>query len=304
MTPDAYTIRETFLDVGDGHTLYIHDWGNKAVKTPIISLHGGPGGRSRDRHKLPYDPRTQRVVFFDQRGCGKSLPYGSLRHNTTQKLIEDIQKITNHLNLKQYIVTGSSWGSCLALAYTLEHPEHVKALVLSGLFTGSQAEIDWIDKGAFRTFYPDAWDRYLAATPQSHRTDPGTYHYQRVMGDSADAARESSYAYATLEGDVLSLDDRHTSEAIDEYDPAPIRIEMHYMQKRCFMPDNYILNNAHQLTNPVWLVQGRYDMVCPPITAYTLSQRLPECELLWTISGHQAEHESQSLIRTIIRQLT
>ena len=79
---------------------------------------------------------------------------------------------------------------------------------------------------------------------------------------------------------------------------------MHYMQKRCFMPDNYILNNAHQLTNPVWLVQGRYDMVCPPITAYTLSQRLPECELLWTISGHQAEHESQSLIRTIIRQLT
>ncbi|HSX04907.1 MAG TPA: alpha/beta fold hydrolase [Candidatus Saccharimonadales bacterium] len=304
MTPDAHTIQETFLEVGDGHTLYVHDWGNRAAKTPIITLHGGPGSQARDSHKRLYDPARQRVIFFDQRGCGRSLPYGSLEHNTTQQLIEDISKIADHLKIKQFILAGGSWGSCLALAYALEHPERVAAMALNGIFTGSQAEIDWLDGGLFRTFYPDVWDRYLAATPKAHHKDPGAYHYQRVMGGDPDAARESGHAYETLEGSVLALDDRFMPSDLATYDPSGIRIEMHYMQKRCFMPDRHILDSAHRLTMPIWLVQGRYDMVCPPAAAYELHQKLPNGELVLTTSGHRPEHETSSVLRTVLLQLS
>lgn len=302
MTPDAHTIRETFLEVGDGHTLYIHDWGNKDATTPIIFLHGGPGYHTTDRNKATYDPTKQRVIFFDQRGCGKSVPYGSLEHNTTQDLVEDIEKIADHLELKTFVVTGHSWGSTLALAYALAHPERVKSMVLSGIFTGSHAEIDWIDNGHFRTFYPEAWGRYLLATPKSHHADPTAYHYKRVMGNDADAARESAYAYQTLEGSVLRLDDRYAPEDPAEFDPAGVRMEMHYLHERCFMPDRFVLDNAHKLTMPVWLVHGRYDMVCPPIAAYDLSRRLPNCQLMWAISGHSREHENQNLMRLLLQQ--
>lgn len=304
MTPDSHTIQETFLEVGDGHTLYIHDWGNKTAKTPIIFLHGGPGDQSKDRHKLPFDPTRQRVIFFDQRGSGRSLPYGSLEHNTTQDLVEDIEKIASHLKLDKFILTGGSWGSCLALAYGLAHPERITAMVLSGIYTGSQAENDWILTGRFRTFFPDAWDAYLAATPKAHHANPSAYHYQRVMSGDEAAARESGYAYQTLEGSILSLDDRFTPGDPATYDPSSARIEMHYMRERCFMPDRYILNNAHKLTMPVWLVQGRYDMVCPPATAYELHQRLPNGELVWTTSGHRAEHEPHSVMHSLLLQLS
>ena len=161
MTPDKYTISESMLDVDNGHQLYIHDWGNQTAVKPIVFLHGGPGGSTKDHHKTSFDPTEQRVIFFDQRGCGRSLPLGSLSNNTTDDLIEDIEIIADHLNLKTFIINGGSWGSCLALAYSLAHPERVTALVLRGIFTGSQSEIDWLDSGKFRTFFPEVWAQYL-----------------------------------------------------------------------------------------------------------------------------------------------
>jgi len=304
MTPDEHTIQETFVEVGDGHTLYVQDWGNKHAHMPIISLHGGPGSASRDKYKNTFDPATQRVIFFDQRGCGRSLPFGSIEHNTTADLIEDIETIARHLHLEKFMLTGGSWGSCLALAYALKYPKRVHAMVLFGIFTGSQAEIDWIDKGGFRAFYPEIWEQYLQRTPKSHQHNPSAYHYPRVLGNDADAIKSSAYAYNCLEGAILGLDDRFTPDMYDDYDPTGTRIEIHYLANRCFMPDRHILQNAHKLAIPIWLVQGRYDCVCPPQTAYELHRALPNGHLAWATSGHRSEHEVWNLLRSTLAQLT
>ncbi len=304
MTPDEYTIQETSLEVGDGHSLYVYDWGNKSAQTAIIYLHGGPGSRVKDRAKGFFDPQRQRVIFFDQRGCGKSLPYGSLENNTTDRLVADISTVADHLKLNKFILVGGSWGSCLALAYALKHPDRVEAMVLHGIFTGSKAETEWLNNGMFKTFLPDVWERYLQATPAEYRDDPSAYHIKNILGDNPEIAKLSGLTYGSLEGAACRLDDRFTPYPIEDFDIAGIKIETHYLANACFMPDRYIPDNAHTLSMPLWIVQGRYDMVCPPHTAYALNHAVPHSELIWTTSGHAPERETWNVIRTILLQLT
>lgn len=304
MTPDEYTNEELMLDVGDGHQLYIQDWGNQQAKTPIIFLHGGPGSGSKDRYKQQFDPETQRVIFFDQRGSGKSTPNGSLQHNTTQDAISDIEKIRQRFGFEQIVLTGGSWGSCLALAYALQHIEQVAGAVLFGIFTGSQAEIDWLDQGHWAAVFPDVWDAYLDATPEASHDDPSHYHFQRILGDDEAAAKASAYTYNNLEGALIQLDDRYMPPTYADFDYLSTRLEVHYLANRCFLPDRYILDNAHTLSMPLYLIQGRYDMVCPAVTAYELNAKLPNSELIWTINGHRNEHEGWNLMRQCLRQLT
>ena len=140
--------------------------------------------------------------------------------------------------------------------------------------------------------------------PKEFANDPSAYHFKRILGSDENAARESGFAYKSLESGVLALDDRFIPEDPDKYDPAGIKIEVSYIANQAFMPEGYIIKNAHKLTMPVWLVQGRYDMVCPPKTAYELHQRLPNSHLVWTISGHKAEHEMWNVVRTVLLQLT
>ena len=147
MTPDDHTNKEFYIDVGNGHRLYVHDWGNPKG-LPIIFLHGGPGAMVRDGAKMFFDPAVHHVVFFDQRGCGKSLPYGSLKHNTTADMVEDVTKIADEVKFKQFVIAGGSWGACLGLVYGIKNPKRVKAMVLRGIFTGSQKEIG-VDFGFF-----------------------------------------------------------------------------------------------------------------------------------------------------------
>jgi proline iminopeptidase len=303
MTPDKFTISEKFLDVSDGHQLYVYEWGNPKATTKIICLHGGPGGGIKDRHKGSFDPEIHHVIFFDQRGCGKSLPSGSREHNTTQKLIEDITKIADTYGFEQFVVRGNSWGSCLALAYALAEPKRVKALVIGGVFTGNKSEIDWLDKGGFKVTFPDVWQTYLDATPKNHQDNPTEYHTKRALGEDPIAAKESAYTYDCLEGAIMSLDDTFTPDDFEKYDPAGMQIEMYYLHNGCFMPDRYILDNAHKLTMPIYIVQGRYDTVCPPVTAYELSHKAPNTKLIWTIANHRGEHEDNNLFRTILASL-
>ncbi len=305
MTPDHYTNKEFFIEVGHGHQLYVYDWGNKKG-LPIIFLHGGPGGAVGDSDKRLFDPTKHRVIFFDQRGCGKSLPYGSLKHNTTQDLVEDITKIADQLKLKQFVLEGSSWGSNLALAYAVKYPKRVKSMVLSGILTGTQQEIDHIDKGGFATHFPEVWDQYLTTVPKSHRHNPTKYHQDRILGTEEKALRESACIYQNLQIALLGLDDRARLISSDDptYDPSDIRLETHYLVNACFLPDNYIISNARKLTMPIWLVQGRYDMICPPTTAYQLHQKLPRSQLIWTIGGHKpSDRETHTVLRTILLQL-
>jgi proline iminopeptidase len=299
MTPDEFTILETFVDVGDGHELYLQDWGNINAKTPIIFLHGGPGSGVHNRYRQRFNPYEQRVIFFDQRGSGKSLPYGSLENNTTEHLVDDIEKIARHLGLQQFVITGGSWGSTLALAYALKYPHRVIAMTLGGIFTGSQAEIDYLDKGEYGVFFPDVWDHYLSQTPKSYQANPSKYHFERILSDDINDLRNSAYLYSNLEASLMSLDDRFTPPEPQVFDAIPTRIEVHYLANRCFMPDRYILDNAHKLTMPIWLVQGRYDVVCPPKTAYELHKQTPNSTLIWTMAGHGNDRSNYDVMRTI-----
>ncbi len=300
MTPDKYTNRELMLDVGDGHTLYVHDWGHDDANVPILFLHGGPGSGVSDKHKRRFEPENQRVVFFDQRGAGKSLPKGELRDNTTDKLIEDIEKILSKLQIKKIILVGGSWGSTLALTYAIRYPERVKNLVVSGIFTARSEEIDYIDNGGFRAFFPEVWNRYVASVPRQNQANPSKYHYEHALGKNKNFAKKSAYAYMQLEGPLVSIDDRYYPDSFDDFEPEGMIIEMHYLHNNCFLEENYILNNAAKLTMPVWIIQGRYDMVCPPMTAYDLHGKLPNSQLIWTIAGHGNDRSNYDVLRSVL----
>lgn len=304
MTPDEFTNQELMLDVGNGHNLYVYDWGNKKAKNPIIFLHGGPGSGCKDAYKLRFDPAQHRVIFFDQRGCGKSMPYGRLEHNTTQDLVEDIEKIAEKLQLTTFVLTGSSWGSTLALMYALKYPKRIKKLIISGVFTASNSEIDWLDKGYFRIFYPEIWESFVASVPKSSQDDPTGYHAKNILGTDEAKLKTSAMLYGQLERTLMSIDERKQLPIDpEEYDPNFMRIETHYMQNNCFMPeDRYIMKNAHKLTMPVWIVQGRFDMVCPPVTAHELHQRIKGSKLIWTMASHGSDRSTYDVMSTLFLQ--
>ncbi len=220
MIPDGFTLSETHVDVGDGHRLYVQDWGLTEASRPVLALHGGPGTPSEDSHKEYFDPSRQRVLFCDQRGVGRSEPYGSLENNTTQHLVEDLVTILDRFALDKAVM-GGSWGSCLALAFAVAHPERVHALALCGLLTGRQQELDWLNEGRWRTFFPEVWQWYLDRTPREHHDDPTGYHFARILSDDEEASRESAYAYTTVDVAVMKLDDRFAPSPLEEdFDPA------------------------------------------------------------------------------------
>lgn len=305
MTPDNYTIEEFYLDVGNGHQIYVQDWGNKDAKTPIFFLHGGPGSGCNDGYKQNFDPKQQRVIFHDQRGSGKSIFTDLLAGNTTDSLVEDISKIAERLQIARFIFVGGSWGSCLALRYGIAHPEKVAGMVVRGIFTGAQDEIDWLEDGGSKHFYPEIWERYLASVPENYRQNPSVYHFKMVAEGSPEEQKRSAYAHGSLEHALISLDDRFTPGDYETFNPNSALIEMHFLRNGCFMTDNLIFESAEKLVMPIWLVQGRYDMVCAPSVAYRLHKVLPNSQLAWTIAGHSGSNRSNyDLLRNLTLQMS
>lgn len=304
MTEDAYTNQACMLAAGDGHELWVHDWGNKTAGVPIFFLHGGPGSQCKDKHKFPFDPKTQRVIFHDQRGAGQSLPKGELAHNTTQDLAADITKIAEHLDIKTFIITGNSWGSTLALYYAIKNPERVHAVVVGGVWFGSKAENAYLDGGGWRVHFPELWDWLVSTVPEEHRANPAAYHFGQAFGDNPVKAAESARVYGDLEAALISLDDRHSPTPAEDYEPGSMLIEMRYMVESCFIPDRFIPDNAARLTMPVHIVQGRYDFVCPPAAAYELHTLVPHSTLTWVAAGHAAEHETITALSLIYQHIS
>jgi proline iminopeptidase len=304
METDQYTLKEEMIDVGDGHSLYAQLWGNPDAVETIVFLHGGPGSGCSNKHKSLFDPSQHRVIFFDQRGCGKSTPRGLLVANDTEHMIEDINQVAAVFATDKFAITGGSWGSCLALAYGLKYPERVTRMVLRGIFTGRKSEIDFIDKGGLRSFFPEIWDEFVDSVPAEHQNDPGAYHLKRVLGDDPEAAKHSAYAYSRLEDSAISLDDRRSPEPYETFDPISSIVECHYLANACFLPEGYIIENATKLTMPIRLVQGRYDAVCPPFTAYELSKILPDGQLFWTVAGHSGNDRANwDLTKALLAQI-
>ncbi len=303
MSPDKHTLEETMLDVGDGHTLYVQVWGNKNG-APMLFLHGGPGSGCSDKHKKFFDPAKHCVIFFDQRGSGKSLPTGSLEHNTTADMVADIDKVLEYAGADKVTVVGGSWGSTLALCYALERPSRVNALVIRGVFTGRKSEVDQINGGGFRDFFPEVWEEFVGSVPKSAQEDPAAYHASKIFGSNAEHAKKSAFSFGVMEGSIMSLDDRVHDTDYETYEPSSSMIEMHYVLNGCFIEEGYILKNAHKLSMPIHIVQGRYDFVCPPVTAYELAKRAPHAELQMTVAGHSGwDRENYIAVKTILSKL-
>lgn len=290
--PELKPNQSAWLDVGDGHTLYIEESGNPGG-IPVLFIHGGPGGGCSPEHRRFFNPEHYRIILFDQRGCGQSTPHGSLHHNTTQALIGDIERVRNYFGVDQWLLFGGSWGSTLALAYAQTHTERVLGMVLRGIFLCRRRDIDWFYQDGASHIFPDYWQEYLAPIAQEHRDAILPEYYRLLTSDNEIARMAAAKAWSVWEGRCSTL---HPNPSLVDHFGEPrvalamARIEAHYFINNAFLDDNELLTNADRLAQiPTWIVHGRYDMVCPVEQAYLLHQQMPHAELdIIRDAGHSA----------------
>jgi proline iminopeptidase len=291
--PEIEPYRTETLAVDDIHTVYFEECGNPKG-LPAVFLHGGPGGGIEMTQRRFFDPKKYRIILIDQRGCGKSKPFAELRNNSTWELVHDIEKIRTHLDIEKWLVFGGSWGSTLALAYAIKHPEVVTNLVLRGIFLLRKSEIDWFYQAGCDMLYPDAFEDYVKPIPILERDDLVTAYYKRLTSQDAEVRLEAAKAWSVWEGRTSKLIPNADLEAKmgqDEFALAFARIECHYFVHKGFFPeDGWILKNIDRIRHiPATIVQGRYDVVCPVRSAWDLHRAWPEATLkIIPDSGHSA----------------
>jgi proline iminopeptidase len=279
--PPIEPYRSGMLAVDELHTLYWEECGNPDGM-PVLFLHGGPGGGVTARHRRFFDPAAYRIVLFDQRGAGKSTPLGEHRHNTTQLLIADIERIRQMLGIDRWLVFGGSWGATLALAYGQTHAERCSGFVLRGIFLCTPAEIDWFLNG-IQWFYPDVHAQFAASIPQHERGDLLRAYEKRLFSDDPAVYLPAARAWSRYEGSCLFL--RPDPQAVEDFSAQATslglaRLEAHYFLHRGFFTDDQLIRNVERIRHlPAVIVQGRYDMVCPPLSAYRLHQAWPQAKL-------------------------
>jgi proline iminopeptidase len=289
--PSLEPFRRGKLAVDSLHTLPWEESGNpKGI--PVVFLHGGPGGGTSPRHRQFFDPAFYRIVLFDQRGAGHSTPLGELRDNTTQHLVADIETLREHLGIERWLVFGGSWGSTLALAYGEAHPERCSGFVLRGIFLGRQTELDWFMDGMGQ-FFPDVRKKFVDALPAAERGDLLANYYRRLTDPDPAVHLPVAHAWSRYEGACSSLLPNAELVAHFDNDAAALalaRIEAHYFVNRIFMAEGALLENVPRIRNlPCTIVQGRYDIVCPPVAAYDLQAAWPKAELIVVPdAGHSA----------------
>lgn len=297
--PAAQPFGHRIVDTGDGHQLYVEENGNPDGQ-PVIVLHGGPGGGCSPYMRRLFDPRHYRVVLFDQRGCGRSRPSASVEANTTGHLVRDIEQIRDLLEIDKALLFGGSWGATLALTYAQAHPNRVSGLILRGVFLGRQTELDWFYGGGAGRFFPDLWARFRDPIPESEQNDLIAAYHRRLFSD--DLGQQSRYALPWLmwENALAGLQSHSSGHAPSEYARAFARLENHYFAHGCFLDEGQLLRDRRAIEHlPAVIIQGRYDMVCPPLSAWELAQGWGRCELrLIPASGHALSEPriSQELI--------
>ena len=289
--PEVEPFESGWLGTGGPHEIYYEECGARHGR-PALVLHGGPGGAINATMRRFFDPARWRVVLFDQRGCGKSRPNASLDDNTTWSLVEDIERLRKHLGVEKWTVFGGSWGSTLALAYAITHPERVESLVLRGVFLLTERELNWFYQDGASMLFPDAWERFLEPIPLEERGDlMGAYHRRLTHADRRVQARAAA-AWSQWEGDTISIRGPEARPAkFNEVDFAVAfaRIECHYFANKGFFPEeDWILKNVSRIQDiPGWIVQGRFDVVTPMESAWRLKTAWPktEFEVVWD-AGH------------------
>jgi proline iminopeptidase len=287
--PPAEPFDQRVLEVGQGHSVYVEQCGNPAG-VPVLVLHGGPGGGSSPAMRRYFDPAVYRVVLFDQRGCGRSRPTAAVEGNTTWDLVADIELIRSSLGIERFILFGGSWGATLALIYAISYPTRVAHLVLRGVFLMTQAELDWFYGGGAGAFFPDLWQKFTTPIPEAERGNLiDAYHRRLFSGDRAEESRFGR-VWANWENALASVShDGFMGEGPSEYSRTFARLENHYFHHHGFLEtDGWILREKHRIAQiPADIVQGRLDMICPPISAWKLAEGWEKAELrLIPLSGH------------------
>ncbi|GAA3858246.1 prolyl aminopeptidase [Celeribacter arenosi] len=262
------------LPVGNGHELYVEESGNPEG-IPVIVLHGGPGGGCSPYMRRYFDPALFRIILFDQRGCGRSRPFASVDSNSTWDLVADIERIREALNVDNWAVFGGSWGATLALAYAQSHPERVRYLALRGVFLGQKSEVDWFYQGGAGAFWPEQWSQFVNAIPEDERDDLVAAYNRRLFSGNREEETKFGIIWARWENALASMSSQgHAGDPSADYARAFARLENHYFVNGCFFEtDGQLLKNADRLAKiPGTIVQGRYDMICPPRSAYDLNK--------------------------------
>lgn len=281
------------LAVSPIHRLYYEQSGNPEG-LPVVFLHGGPGGGTIPDYRRFFDPEVYRIVLFDQRGAGRSTPHASLEENTTWHLVEDIETLRGHLGVEDWIVFGGSWGSTLSLAYAQTHPQRARALVLRGIFLCRPKEIAWFYQEGASAIFPDVWEQYVSVIPEEERKDFLTAYHRRLTSEDEKVRLEAARAWSIWEGSTSKLFvDQNLVEHFGEAQMALAlaRIECHYFMNNAFFDtDNYLIENVDKVRHiPTVIVQGRYDVVCPMMSAWELHRAWPEADLIITPdAGHSA----------------
>jgi proline iminopeptidase len=280
-----------WLPTGSAHEVYYEECGNPNGR-PCVILHGGPGGAINPTMRRFFDPKAWRMVLFDQRGCGRSTPNASLENNTTWDLIDDIERLRTQLGIERWCVFGGSWGSTLALAYAIRHPDRVESLVLRGIFLLTPGELSWFYQKGASLMFPDAWERFEAPIPAEERGDMISAYHKRLIHPDRAVRVTAANAWSQWEGDTISLrgpEARPPKFNEEDFTVAFARIECHYFINDGFFPeDDWIIRNAGVLKDiPGWIVQGRFDVVTPMASAWRLSKTWPRARLdvVWD-AGH------------------
>lgn len=280
------------LQNGQHHQIYVEECGNPNG-LPIVFLHGGPGSGCRPQHRRYFDPNSYRIILFDQRGCGRSLPHGELDNNSTQFLIDDMETIRQYLNIERWVVFGGSWGATLALCYAQQYPENSQAMILRGVFLGRQQDIDWVyAQGGASKLFPDAWQKLVQHLPESEQQKPLNSYYQQLTAIDELHQMAAAKLLQAWEGTIVTLRD-HEFKADPSHEIGPLahsRIQLHFALNQCFIADKPILDAIDCIRHiPTMIIHGRYDIVCPMQQSWQLYQSWPEAELsIVPMAGHAA----------------
>lgn len=294
--PDIKPFRTRRIKVDSIHTLHVEQSGNP-YGIPVLFVHGGPGGRCSKHDRSFFDPDKYHIVLYDQRGSGRSTPHAELANNTTQALLEDMEKIRRELSVERWVLFGGSWGSTLSLLYAQAHPRNVLGLILRGVFLCRKRDLLWFYQDGASHIFPDYWEDFQHPIPENERHDMIAAYYRRLTGSNELAEMGAAKAWSLWEAHCSTL--RPCHEVIEDFsDPhkalSLARIEAHYFVNDVFIEENQIINNAAMLEGiPGIIVHGRYDAVCPLDNAFTLHRAWHESELhIVRDAGHAAREPS------------
>ncbi len=283
-----------FLETGSKHSVYVEVSGNPDG-IPVIFLHGGPCSGCKPDHRRFFNPQLYRVILFDQRGCGRSLPFGEIEGNTTQDLIDDMERIRSQLGISNWLVFGGSWGGALGLLYAQQHADKVVGMIIRGVFLARPQDMDWFVVSGVNRIYPESWEYLVGSVPQKSRSHLVDGLWELISGDSAIASRVAK-AWQGWNGQValgkLFQPDGET-EQVSEGFIKQVRMELHYAKQQYFIEDNQILSQCGRLAKiPTVIIHGQYDLVCPLESGLSLHRALPGSEyIVLPNAGHIAQHE-------------